>query len=235
LDYIFDLSPFKGKIVYNLETDNNGNPNIPKVFGTNRIQQNQKSYWIYLDEVVSELNNFESNIYGHPEIRIFEKRPNCKMDILSSEVIDISNIFLEKSENVVGIHFRPLDMRGDNIEELEKVKKQISEFIQNNPNKTILVSSNGTLIREYLESNYDNIIAPKLTYEKVIPFHPCYTRDPKFNENDYIRHAREIAAEMSLYRKCEKIISFAPFLSNFMTYGILNNIHTKDYNKLFNL
>ena len=235
LDVIFNMTPFKGKVVYNIELDGSGNPDISKIFGTQRIPQHQKSYWVYVDKVIDELNNYESIIYGHPEIKIYNQRPNCELQLLSDEVIKISNKMVKKRNNIIGIHFRPLDLRGNNPEELDKVKQSIHDFIEKNSNKNFLVSSNGTLIRDYLKDNYKNILTPKLTYENLIPFYPCYTRNPNLSENDYIRHAREIAAEMSLYRKCEKIISFAPFLSNFMTYGILNNIHTKDYNKLFNL
>lgn len=233
LDFLFNLSEFKNNVVYNVPLNKNGYPDIENIFGTKRIVQKQKSYHIFLSEEIDELRSFESNIYGHPEIRNSKKFPNCNVNLLSEEVLKLADKISDNKSNMVGIHFRPLDENGDNESELERIKEHLEFFTKKYHNKNFFVGSNGNLIKNYLSSNLQNLITTKFTYQNIIPFYPCYIVNQKgLKEEDFILHAQEIASEMSFYRNCEKIISFSYFLSNFITYGILNNKHNKIYEEI---
>ena len=83
-----------------------------------------------------------------------------------------------------------------------------------------------------MRTKHKNVFSPSFT-NTTIPFYPCYVRYRQdLTEKDFVLHAQEITAEMSLYKYCEKIMSFSPFLSNFLTYGIINNQHTQNYPEL---
>lgn len=231
LDFLFNLNKFENGVIYNIDWDINGSPDVVNVYKTIQLQQNQKSYRIFVSHKIPELEYYQSKIYGHPEIKHFSMYPNCYRQFLSDDVIEISNNFDIDKSNLVGIHYRPLDGHGDSNVEFEKIRNLLEQFVSGFQDKNMFVSSNGNLIRNYLKNNYKNIFT--CNFSKQIEYYPCYTPHLKhLSEYDFIRHTQEIAAEMSIFRFCEKIVSLSVFLSNFITYGILNNIHSSKYENI---
>ena len=141
-------------------------------------------------------------------------------------------LFRSDPSRVVGLQYRAYDMQGDIEHLLNPIKDTIDKYAEVYKDRTVLVSSNGNFLRNYMKTKHSNVLSPTFS-NTTIPFYPCYVRYRQdLTEDDFVLHAQEIAAEMSLYRYCEKIISFSPFLSNFITYGIINNQYTTNYFEL---
>lgn len=228
LDVLYDLSGFKN-ILYNIQMDQNGNPDVVGLFNVEHLQQNQVSYHIYVDEIIPALKTYQSPIYGHPELKHGLKRPYCNTDLLSERVKEIAKSMLPDTTDVVGLQYRAYDMQGDFEDLIAPIKDTVDRYADVYKDKTVFVSSNGNLLRNYMRTKHSNVVSPSFS-NTTIPFYPCYIKHrTDLTEEDFILHAQETAAEMSLYKHCKKILPFSPFLSNFLTYGILNNQHTQNY------
>lgn len=231
LDVLYDLSGFKN-VLYNLRTDITGNPDILGLFNARRLPQQQVSYHIYLDELIPELQDYQSCIFGHPELKHNSRRPVCNTALLSPKVLKIAKTMLPDTSRVVGLQYRAYDMQGDIEHLLDPIRSTVDKYAEVYKDRTVLVSSNGNFLRNYMKTRHSNVLSPTFS-NNTIPFYPCYVKHREdLTEEDFVLHAQEIAAEMSLYMYCEKIISFSPFLSNFITYGIINNQYTKNYTEL---
>jgi hypothetical protein len=234
LDCLFDFSGFKNKVIYNIPLDNEGNPVIQNL-KLNKLKQDQNSYSIYVDSIIPELYEYQSYIFGHTEINKLSKRPTCNMDIISLDVKNIADSFIGNFSNIVTLHYRAMDGLGNSEEYVNGRIGRFENFINEHKDKNILVCSNGKLIRDLLKNKHSNVITFNFTYNEL-ELYPCYDiyTKPKFSEDIFIRHSQEILAEMVMIKYSEKILSISPFLSNFVTYGVLNNTHKKDYSELFN-
>jgi hypothetical protein len=236
LDCLYDLTPFEGNVLYNIDWNVHGGPDLETSYNAKLLLQNQKSYLIYVDEQIPELNNYQSYIYGHTELHRFkDKKPICETQLLGSEVIVQAEKFVPNTENMVAVHYRAKDGRGEEEADFLKYKHTITTFIEQHKEQRVLVCTNGRMAREILRNMYPNVIALNFTYSDLQMYSPFDPLSNKHSTEKYIRHAQEIAAEMCLLRYARKILSVSPFVSNFVTYGYLNNIHTGDYNELFEL
>lgn len=233
LDCLFNFNDFENEIIYNPPLDSEGNPIIDGV-NMIRVSQNQTSYIIYVEKYSEYLENYESYIFGHTEINKNSRRPICNTDIVSETVKEIANDFINNYKNIITLHYRAMDGLGNSETYLRNILFRFDEFVKNNKTDIILVCSNGKIIREYLKSKYDNVITFNFTH-KDIELYPCYDiyNKDKYSDEVFIRHSQEIMAEMVMIRNSKKILSISPFLSNFVSYGIINNDTGLDYHDFF--
>lgn len=226
LDCIFDLSVFD-KVIYNEEESISKNI---------LLNQNQRSYRIYVSELVPALENYQSKLYGFERYRTNldseESYPTFKKQFLSREVLDIASgsIATFLTHSLTGIHFRCDD--AFHLSDIGQIKKRYVEELNNlnkiivsNPDILFMVCSNNKKVVDMLSANHINTFKNYFT-NRDIPLYYCYEQQPLDTEDSmYIRHAQEIAAEMSLFAYCSKIIAYNTFPSSFLTYGITHNIH----------
>jgi hypothetical protein len=231
LDCLFDFGGFKNEIIYNPILDNNGFPIIDGI-SLVKLNQNQSSYLIYVDEYHKILDNYQSYIFGHLEISRNDRRPTCNIDIINHDIKKQAYEFIGHIDDLISLHYRTRDGLGNSEEELMDKLKSFEHFIDVNQNNKVLICSNGKLIKNYLKKN--NIVTFNFTYDNI-ELYPCYDIYNKslYSDEVFIKHSQEIMTEMVLMKYSKKILSISPFLSNFVTYGILNNIHNLNYNEIF--
>jgi len=225
LDCVFDFSDFENEVIYNPILDNDGSPIIDGL-KLKRVTQNQTSYLIYVDEYHEGLNNYQSYIFGHTELNISDRRPLCNTDIVNSEIKQMAKDFLGDVDNLVTLHYRATDGLGNTENYVNTNLHRFDEFVENNKEHKILICSNGKLVRDYLVNKYENVITFNFSNNDIELF-PCYTfyRGSSHSDEVLIKHSQEIMAEMVMIKYSKKILSISPFLSNFVSYGIMNNVY----------
>lgn len=154
---------------------------------------------------------------------------------LKNDIIEISNNFLSNKDNFKGIHFRisddyshtdvnhikTLPYYGNELIKLEK-------YLKNHKSELFMVCSNNIDLLSHLSKNHDNIFVNDLTYN--LRRHNLFKNYNGVVENEIlIDHTKQILAEMVCFRHCEKIYSANTFPSNFVSYGIIHNIHTQPW------
>ena len=167
---------------------------------------------------------------------LLSHEPNTNFKIFHDELMSFSDSFVSGKKEIIGLHFRGGDdTLVSNIDEiinhsfwggeLKRMIKIIGEY----PNNDIMICSLNKSVREYFSNKFENVFSPNIGC-KELPFHNIVANNQILNNvENYINHSKEILAEMVSFRHCKKIYSFNTFPSNFVLYGILNNVNYSLY------
>ncbi len=227
LEVIYDLSSFGTEIkqIKHTEFDE-------FIKGYNQLPT-RGTIMVYTKTITEELANFVHNYFDRTGLHHL----NCpdyyfKKQFLNENILEISENFLTKKKEIVGVHFRVSDY--DLTKDLEDLLSntfykdqllKLEKFIINQENEQVMICSNNIFLKKYVIEKYSNTFYNEFTY------------DLKMSHNDYncieteklITHSREILAEMSIFSKCKSIYTINTFLSNFVTYGIVHNEYCLDW------
>ncbi len=225
LDYIFDFDLFyKDGIKINY-IYNESELSEKYIF----LPSNQNAIKIFLTKMIDELNNYTLPVYDYFGLHRnsyssynVDMLPPFNHQFLSEEVINIGNKFVSKPQ-IKAIHFRTGDSE-INLQYNELLDdaffKQSAElasnFIEENKNEDIMICSNNRSMQTFFTENFNNTFYNKYDTK-------TYNKD--FEESNNIYQTQQIAAEMFLFSKCDKIFTVSRSLSNFLTYGVNHNIH----------
>ena len=234
LDYIFDFNLFYKdniKITYIRSESELSEKYI-------LLPSNQNAIKIFLTKIIDELIDYKLPVYdyfGFHRNAYLSYNPNMlptfTHQFLSKEVLDISNKFVDKPQ-IKAVHFRSDDYH-NRVHHSEVFKDEFfkqktdlaCQFIEENKNEDIMICSSSKSVRDFFIDNFSNTFYNK--FDSELELHNSY--DKNFDESINIRHAQQIAAEMFLFSKCDKIFTVGKSLSNFLTYGVGHNIHHNDW------
>ena len=181
---------------------------------------------VFVDNLIDEfskINHIKHSWYYRDDLP--------KINLLSDEVTEYSE---RKSKEVgdgyIGLHYRIFSSDNeDNIEsDLETYKSKINEVLEKNSDKTVFVSTNKDLIKEYLKkSGYKNYYINTFIFPNV---HDSI-RELKINDDELFEILKETLCDMYLLSKCEKIYRISNWFSAFLSFSCLYN-QTNISNKL---
>lgn len=234
LDYIFDFDLFyrdgiNVSYIHNISELPDGYVLLPS---------NQNAIKIFLTKIVEELNDYILPVYDYfgfyrNSFSSYNKSmlPNFDNQFLSKEVLEIANKFVNKSQ-IKSVHFRTADFH-NNVHHTEVLKDEFFKqkvddachFVEENNGEDIMICSSSKSVRDFFIKNFKNTFYNK--FDNELALHHSY--DKNVDESINIHHAQQIAAEMFLFSKCDKIFTVGRNLSNFLTYGVNHNIHHKDW------
>jgi hypothetical protein len=160
----------------------------------------------------------------------------------NNEIIDISNNFISNKNKLAVLHFRSGDAFWRSS--LEDVKKdgfwgnqfeKSYNFIESHKDYDVMICSSNRQVVDHFCEKYSNAFKNEFS-DNSLNMHRLYGHD--FNEDDrrYIEHSKEILGEMISISHAQKAYSINHFSSNFILYGILNNINYSIFrDKIINL
>lgn len=230
LDPIFNFSPFQNKILYG-EEERIKSECI-------RLPQEQYSIEIWVSEIVDELKSYEAKIYNFFNFKYNSKFvfPNWKTQFFSDEVLKIKDNFIKTLgvEDFYWLQVRVSDADGQMFLPLENLMEKdwfvlIDKWIEKNLDKTIIISSSHLLLRNHFAEKYRNVLYNKFSSNIDRTLH----LDPYQNESDMILHTQEMAAEMAMIAHSKKLFRGANQTSNYLTYGIMHNIHYSTFEEKY--
>lgn len=165
-------------------------------------------------------------------MNLISTEPILDLTLIKNDILLQSDKIVNNKKNIIGIHFRGGD---DTIycgideiinhpywgNEIKRVYKIIESHLEND----IMVGSINRRVCEHLSKKYKNVFFNEFK-NKDLPMHNIIGHYEKINNEDvYIEHAKNIISEMASFSRCLNIWSFNTFPSNFILYGIINNVH----------
>jgi len=185
--------------------------------GKTQLLEEYKQYHKYINRNNRNLSSIE---------------PILDLNLIQKDIIDESDKITKNKKNIIGIHIRGGDENiNSDINTLindsywgHKIKianKIIEEYSEND----IMICSINRKVCDFFSKNYSNVFFYVYPNEKL-PMHNIVNNSEKLeNIDDYINHSKIILSEMVSFSKCIKIWSYNYFPSNFVLYGIINNIN----------
>jgi hypothetical protein len=234
LDHIFDFDLFYKdgvKISYIRNESELSNKYI-------LLPSNQNAIKIFLTKIIDELNDYTLPVYDYYGFHRNaytsynpDMLPTFNYQFLSKYVLDIGNKFVSKSQ-IKAVHFRSADYH-NRVHYSEVFKDEFfkertdfaCQFIEENKNEDIMICSSSKSIRDFFIKNFNNTFYNE--FDTELELHNSYNKN--FDESTNIHHTQQIAAEMFLFSKCDKIFTVGKSLSNFLTYGVNHNIHHNNW------
>jgi hypothetical protein len=235
LDYVFDFSEFykDGLDIKYIRSESE----IPESFTL--LDTNQRAIKVFVDKIIDELSGYELpvfDIFGFYRNSfanfIPENLPYFETQFVSEECLKISNDFVKSNDNLKSIHFRTSDYLNDSkfdkVMEDNFFRERVEDacnFIENNKDSKIMICSSNRYLRDYFVSNFKNTFYNN--FDNELEMHHSYNKN--YDESVNIKHAQQIVAEMVLFSKCDKIFAVGKMMSNFLTYGVMHNVHHKNW------
>lgn len=191
---------------------------------------------------LTELNNLEYSNITRYNLHNISIHPNIINNFYNKDVFEKAEEFISGKKEIVTLHFRSGDelmtanfdqiirngFWGNQFEKSYKFIEQHMEF------DVMVCSSNPNITKHFCEK-YENVFSNKFSYPDL-EMHRIYGYEDTKDDSIYIEHTKEIMAEMVSMMYSKRILSINHFSSNFILYGILNNInYTTWQDKLSNL
>jgi len=200
------------------------------------------SIQIWVKEKNNELDDFNYSNVTRYNIHNLTTHPKTKENLVNKDILELSEKFISERKNIVALHFRSGDtyMKSD-INHImqdsfwnEQFKKSY-EFIETNSEYDVLICSSNSKVVDHFCEKYKNTFRSEFSNPNM-PMHRIYGHDFQEDDSSYITHAKEIYSEMVSLKYAKKIFSVNHFSSNFVLYGILNNVNYDTWQeKLTNL
>lgn len=231
LEVLYDLSPFE-QIIEEFDP-----PQIRETFKSFTKIERFRVFELYVKNIDNfiETRNFTSYMRSHWNyavggLEVFDHQ------FVNQDIIDISEKFIKDKDKIYGIHFRvpdgSLKSKVDEIFEMSYYGGELIRllnFVKNNTDHNFMICSNNQNIIDLFEQNSSNVFSNKFLYN--LDKHNVLNTHHQISENILIEHTKQIMAEMVSFRKCLKIYSVNTFPSNFVSYGIIHNVHNQPWNE----
>ena len=222
---IFDFSPFGENVIFN-------NFDIEKTHIN--IEQQCHSYRIYVERKLDGIDNYQIDFIN--SIACFKEK---KYDFVSKEPQFLNKNILDEMENFlsftdgdlsgVSLRIGDGDLSNPDIFETERyqpVIKELKDFLKSCSSKHIFLSTSNMsekFIKQLKELD-DRFFIFKFTHN--FPMHwVCYANDFSDKTDEFLRHTKEIAINMSCFSRCKNIAQICGYPSAFMCYGLYHNIN----------
>lgn len=189
------------------------------------------SIQIYIKKNKNILKDFSYENITRYNLHNLMDSPKLIENLYNNEILDISNNFVLKKNNIAVLHFRSGDAFWRSS--LEDVKKdgfwgnqfeKSYDFIESHKDYDVMICSSNRQVVDHFCEKYSNTFKNKFSNESL-NMHRLYGHDFIEDDHKYIEHSKEILAEMISISQAKKSYSINHFSSNFVLYGILNNVN----------
>ena len=190
-----------------------------------------ESIQIWVKEGNHDLDELRYQNITRYNIHNITENPKLNEGLINQDILQISKKSIEEKNNFVALHFRSGDeLMKSNIDEVMKNGfwssqfQKSYDFIENNSQSNVLVCSSNLRVVDHFCEKYNNVFSNNFSNPNI-EMHRIYGYTDTKDDSIYIEHAKEIYAEMVSLKYAKKIFSVNHFSSNFVLYGILNNVN----------
>lgn len=197
---------------------------------------------IYVKKNENILENFYYENITRYNLHNLTEHPKLIENFYNNEILEICNNFVSKRNKIAVLHFRSGDAFWRST--LEDVKKdgfwgnqfqKSYDFIESHKDYDVMICSSNRIIVDHFCEKYTNTFKNEFS-NNSLTMHRLYGHDFVEDDSRHIQHSKEILAEMISISHAQKSYSINHFSSNFVLYGILNNInYTNLREKISNL
>ena len=196
------------------------------------LQQDRNIIRIWVrNDIFNELKFYQQVPYDRYGLLNITQDVDFKNQFLSKEILNIAESYIKNYKNIIGIHFRCLDINVNstvdeiwNIDSYKHELKIYEDLITNNKDENIMMCTNNNNIKKYFNERYDNVFVNNFSYS--LPH--LFTNNDTSTDIKRIIHAKETLAEMAGFAECVKIYTSITNMSNFLLYGMVHNKHKND-------
>ena len=188
--------------------------NFPERNECQMILNNDRIYYVYVDEIVDGVENLEN-------FNLWQNRDDLpKLSFLTDEIVEYAeNRLKEIGDDFVCIQYRPFELNNQDIE-LDLNKQKLNTIIEENKNEKVLLFSQFEIVKNYYKSqNIPNLYIND--YEFPTDFNKV--RGLGWDDERLLNYFKETLFEMYAFSKAKKIYHICSWFSNFLFYSTTYN------------